>query len=286
MHNMKPIRIGRINYTNVWPIFHHFPETRFSGQVEIVTQVPSTLNRAMAAGEIDMGPISSFAYGESFENYVLFPDLSVSALGPVNSILLFHRKPLEEIVNGTFGLVNTSATSVNLLKIILEKFYGGKPRYFVSEPDLESMMGKADGALLIGDDAIRASWTSHEYLVTDLGAEWKRQTGHWMSFAVWALRADTAASRPELVRSIYEAFLESKSKGTQDPSGLISRAVNSVGGTEAYWHSYFTQLGYDFGPRQWEGLQAYFDYAHELGLLRKRAPIRIWKDNSVMQVTE
>ena len=72
-----------------------------------------------------MGPISSFAYGESFEDYMLYPDLSVSAYGEVNSILLFHEKPLREIANGHIMLPTTSATSVNLLKIILEKFYNG-----------------------------------------------------------------------------------------------------------------------------------------------------------------
>lgn len=282
----QPIRIGRINYTNVWPIFYHFPAARFQGQVEFVLQVPATLNQAMKRGEIDMGPISSFAYGDRFREYVLFPGLSVSAWGNVNSILLFHRKPLEEIKNGTIALVNTSATSVNLLKIIVEKFYGGRPRYFSFPPLLEEMMAQADAALLIGDDAIRAHWSNRDYLVTDLGAEWNRLTGRWMSFAVWAVRRQVAEEQPELVASVFAAFQESKDKGRQDPSGMIGHAVETIGGSESYWTHYFSNLCYDFGPEQWQGLGHYYRYAWELGLLPEEVPIRIWNEKTVTQVKE
>ena len=96
-------------------------------------------------------------------------------------------------------LPTTSATSVNLLKIILEKFYNGKPTYEYAKPNLEHMMEHADGALLIGDDAIKESWRNKTYMITDLGQEWAKWTGQWMSFAVWAIRKETAQKYPELV---------------------------------------------------------------------------------------
>lgn len=282
----RSVRVGRISYTNVWPIYYYFPVERFLDRAEFISQVPSTLNKAMAAGEIDMGPISSFAYGEFFDKYVLFPDLSVSAWGPVKSILLFHRKPLEEIASGTFALINTSATSVNLLKILLQKFYGGSPSYFYSSPPLEKMIENADGALLIGDDAIQSSWADAGYLVTDLGAEWNRLTGQWMSFAVWAIRKGLAEEQPDLVSGIYHGFLEGKSKGLREPDEMIRRAAAEIGGTEAYWRAYFSQLCHDFGPAQRQGLSLYYRYAWELGLLKAEVPIRIWNDKTVMQVKE
>ncbi|MDF2924386.1 MAG: transporter substrate-binding protein [Paenibacillaceae bacterium] len=281
-----PIRIGRINYTNVWPIFYHFPIERFHNRVELVQQVPAQLNRAMADGTVAMGPISSFAYGEHSDEYVLLPDLSVSAWGKVNSILLFHRRPLQEIADGKVALANTSATSTNLLKIILEHFHHGKPQYTSCDPCLEEMMREADAALLIGDDAIKAGWTDHGYQVTDLGEEWNRLTGHWMSFAVWAIREDEIDRHPELIKEIYESFVESKRKGLSDPSGMIGQAVAAIGGTQAYWKQYFGQLTYDFGPAQWAGLAHYFGLAAELGLLRSSPRIRIWGENTVTQVKE
>ncbi|MEB3103825.1 menaquinone biosynthesis protein [Ferviditalea candida] len=270
------LRIGEIDYTNVWPIFYYFPIEHLEGSVELVRQVPTELNRAIASGEVDMGPISSFAYGENFADYMLFPDLSVSSFGKVNSILLFYQKPFERLLQGRIALPTTSATSVNLLKIILNKFYQGAPAYFYAKPSLQTMLADADGALLIGDDAIRANWANKDYDVLDLGEMWNRLTGHWMSFAVWAIRKDTVERHPGMVGRVFDAFLESKQKGLKHPKDMILAAQKNIGGTYSYWEHYFANLCYDFGTDQWQGLSLYYQYACELGLLRQEVPIRIW----------
>ncbi|WP_010273856.1 menaquinone biosynthesis protein [Paenibacillus senegalensis] len=285
-NNLRKLHIGRINFTNVWPIFYYFPLSQFAEEVELMLEVPTSLNKALAEGRIDMGPISSFAYGENSRNYVLFPDLSVSALGKVNSILLFHREPLEQIVNGTIALPTTSASSVNLLKIIIAKYYGGNPTYFYASPSLNDMMKSTDAALLIGDDAIRESWQDRGFQVTDLGELWHRLTGRSMTFAVWAVREQVVKEQPELLQRVLEAFQWSKSKGMADPQEMIAEAQQTIGGTASYWEHYFSQLTYDFGPAQWEGLRLYFQYAWELGLLEEPAHLRIWQNKTVIQVNE
>jgi chorismate dehydratase len=279
----KPIRIGRIHFTNVWPIFYYFPFHRFGNQIECISQVPTQLNQAMAKGDIDMGPISSFAYAENFENYVLFPDLSVSAKGEVGSILLFHRKPLNEIASGTIALPTTSATSVNLLKIIMEKRYQGQPNYTYMPPDLDAMMLHQDAALLIGDDAIRAKEENTAYEVTDLGEEWYQFTKQWMTFAVWAVRKDTITKHAKLTQQLYDTFIESKALGLQHPSDMVAEAHRTLGGTRAFWEHYFQGLlTYEFGPEQKQGLQLYYQYAYELGLLPKQVKLNMWDNKSVI----
>jgi chorismate dehydratase len=286
MNHNQPIRIGQINFANAWPIFYNFPHQQFKNEIEFISRVPTSLNQAMARNEIDMAAISSFAYGEEFSHYVLFPDLSVSALGYVQSLLLFHRQPLAEIGNGTIALPTTSATSVNLLKILLTKFIGIRPRYQYAAPSLNDMMEHAEAALLIGDDAIKAQWTQHPYKVTDLGEMWRIATGQWMSFAVWAVRKQVAEEQPDLVNRIYQAFLYSKRQSLFNLKPLIEEAQKSIGGNEAYWQRYFTQLNFDFGPKHWEGLQLYYDYAYELGLLQQKVPLQIWQANKLNRVNE
>ncbi|CAH0118748.1 MULTISPECIES: menaquinone biosynthetic enzyme MqnA/MqnD family protein [unclassified Paenibacillus] len=277
-----PIRIGEINYANVWPMYFYFTPQALQIDVEMIQQFPTQLNRAMLNGTIDMGPISSFAYGASYERYMLFPDLSVSAFGPVKSILLFMKKPLEQVVNGRIALTTTSATSVNLLKIIIDRFYGGRPTYFDAEPVLEDMMKDADAALLIGDHAIRSSWTNTEYEILDLGECWRRWTGHWMTFAVWTVSSDAAARHPKQIRQIVDAFEESKQRSIRDPEPLVRAACANIGGTADYWRRYFNGLCHDFGQKQQDGLKLYFRYAKELGLIDKDVEIRIWSENSVV----
>jgi chorismate dehydratase len=263
----RPIKLGRISYTNAWPVFHHFDPDALSVPTELHSDMPATLNRKLRAGDIDMAAISSYAYGVSSESYYVLPNLSVSSFGRVQSILLFLKSPLEKVLHGTIALTITSATSVNLLKIIMEKFYGGKPTYVEAEPSLEDMLEHADAALLIGDHAIRASWLNHGYRVLDLGDVWNIWTGQWMTYALWAVRKETVSRHPEAVREIYESLLASKRRSYGDFGPLVEKAIGQIGGTSDYWHRYFGALRHDFGPEQQSGLRLYFQYAKELGLI-------------------
>lgn len=280
------LKIGRIDFTNVWPVFHYFPVSSFASSIEIISQVPTDLNRNMRNGSIDIGPISSFAYAESYNRYYILPDLSVSAHGSVRSILLFYKDSLDRVKNGRIALTTASATSVNLLKIILQKFHGGKPEYSFAPPSLHDMMEGMDGALLIGDDAIRASWEQHDYQVLDLGAEWTRLTGCWMTFAIWAIQREVIEAMPELISQIQAAFLESKLKGHEDPSEIIGAAIERLGGTTDFWKQYFSDLSYEFTDEQKKGLQLYYQYAMELGLLSGEVPLNIWHNTKILQVNE
>lgn len=263
----RPISIGRIQFTNAWPVFHHFNPDALPYPTEMHVDMPATLNRKLRSGEIDMAAISSYAYGLSSESYYLLPNLSVSSFGRVQSILLFLKSPLEKVIHGKIALTTTSATSVNLLKIIMEKFYGGKPAYEDAEPSLEHMLEHADAALLIGDHAIRASWLNHGYRVLDLGEVWNVWTGHWMTYALWAVHKETASQHPEAIWSIYEGLTESKGMASRNIDPIVAKALSQIGGTPEYWRNYFQNLCHDFGPKQKAGLQLYFQYAREMGLM-------------------
>lgn len=277
LNTKSKIIIGKIDYTNVWPIFYYFEKQDLGDIIKVISQVPTQLNAAMARGDIDIGPISSFAYAEHFDKYLLFPNLSVSSYGKVNSIFLFHKKPLHELHKCRIALPTTSATSINLLKIIMTKFYSAQPEYFYTSPILEHMMEEAEAALLIGDDAIRAAWLpTSPYFITDLGELWTSLTGKGMSFAVWAVRKHTAEENPALVQRIFKAFEHSKQQGLGNLEPIIADAQKSLGGHFETWYEYFTQLCYDFGELERSGLELYFHYALELGLLNQKIPLNVW----------
>ena len=75
------IRLGRISYVNMAPVFH-----RLEADVEEVLGVPTALNRALVAGELDVAPISSIEYARHAGELVLLPRLCVSSEGAVDSI--------------------------------------------------------------------------------------------------------------------------------------------------------------------------------------------------------
>lgn len=269
MESRHPITLGRIDYANAWPIFFHFREEQLGGRVNLSTQVPSRLNEALQKGELDVAAISSFAYAQNSDDYVLLPGLSVSAEDRVNSILLFMKRPLEQVLRGTIAMTDTSATSVNLLRILMQEYYGATPQYKTTAPSLDDMLEIADAALLIGDTAIKASWRQTGCEVIDLGALWRRWTGHGMTFAVVAARKDIARRQPQLMSELHDALLDSKRRSLDDLEPLITKACRELGGEAEYWRRYFQELNYDFGPSQQAGLSLYLRYARKLGLLNR-----------------
>jgi len=273
---MGLIRIGKINFSNVYPVFYFFREERFPGEIEVIPQVPAQLNKKMAEGTIDMGFISSFEYGRNHQQYTVMPDLSISSKGKVRSVYLFSKKPLEELNEAKICLTNMSATSINLLRIILEKFNGFTPRYETTESNFAKMMEEGDGCLLIGDDALVASMHNPGYYVYDLGELWYRYTGFMMIFSVWTMRKAAVAAMPELVGRIYEELMYSKEQGRKNLSEIIQVVCRKFGGTEDFWNQYYQGLSFDFTEEHKQGLEYYYQCAADLGLLPEPVKVEVW----------
>lgn len=275
---MADINLGKISYTNAWPITYFFDENKFKSKVEFTPQIPSQLNKKMACGEIDIGIISSFAYAQEFENYSILPDLSVSSYGNVGSISLFLKTDIEDIVNKKIALTTSSYSSVNLLKIIVQEFYGGNPEYISMEPNLDKMMEQADAALLIGDDALFERLKNKEtnkYKVIDLGEEWLKWSNEWMTFAVVAIRDEALHKNPELVLNIYNEFLNSKELGYNNIDKIIEVAMPLVGGDIGFWKEYYNDLSHDFKEEQIKGLEKYFNMCKKIGVIKKVPKIKV-----------
>lgn len=271
------LRVGQILYTNVLPVYFYLDQSRFEDRVSFIRQVPAQLNQAMARGEIDLGPISSFSYAEHASHYVALADLSVSAKGEVGSLFLFSKKPIEQLNGARIALTSTSATTVNLLKIILAKFYEYEVSYVTQDPVLPQMLKEADAALLIGDDAIRAKRETTGLHVYDLGELWYRFTGYSMTFALWAVRKEVIAEHGDLLAQVHESFLASKEKTRQNTGPLIDYVHAHFGGEKEEWIRYFQGLQHDFGDEQRIGLAYYFRCAAELGLLPAAATVDLWR---------
>lgn len=270
--------MGKINYTNILPIYYFFNEKSFSEKVEIVPQIPSQLNQQMQLGTIHLGPISSFSFAENQQLYDLLPQLSVSCHGKVRSIYLFSKKPITELDGASIALTTSSATSVALLKIILEHFHQAKVTYDSMSPSIADMMLNHDAALLIGDDALRAMWDKKQYpYIYDLGEEWHKQTGRGMTFAVWAVRKEITRKYPELLNEVFEALMDSKEKGERDKTEMIQGLCHSFGGNEGFWNQYFSGLSYDFSEQQKEDLEYFYQLAFAKGLLSSPSRVNTWE---------
>ncbi|MGC4376290.1 menaquinone biosynthesis protein [Fictibacillus sp. Mic-4] len=272
------LRIGEISYTNILPLFFYLNRERLAANnVSFVPQIPTELNRKMEQGLIDLGGISSFSYGENSDRYSLLPNLSVSSFGKVRSIFLFSKKPIDMLAGDTIALTSSSATSVNLLKIILADFYKIDVDYHMMKPNYGWMMENYNACLLIGDDAIKAAWNEKKSSVYtyDLGAEWYKFTGLPMTFAVMAVRNEVIERQKALLLELLSEMQESKELNRQNQySEMIPLIIQQHGGDFHYWSSYFKGLNYDFNEEHQKGLQYYYELAQKSKLLNKKPQIK------------
>lgn len=261
------LRIGRIAYLNVAPYFHYLHEEGFTG--EIVAGVPSALNAMLAEGTIDACPSSSYEYGLHADDYFLLPGHSISSVGPVHSVLLFTPGPLHVLAGAEIAITGESATSINLLKIILKEFCGINDVAFkVPGGEVEELLNAGQSALLIGDRALAAARDCPpETQITDLGALWYHFTGMPFVFALWILRREAVISSPDEVIALAAQLHASRNHAFTKLHDMATQLSDKTGFSAEQLEDYWRGMSYDLSDGHVEGLRLYFTLCHKHGLL-------------------
>jgi len=226
----KP-RVCAVSYLNTAPLVWGFLHGPQKEAVELSFAVPSRCADALRAGESDIGLVPVIELARQ-PDLAVIPGCSISCRGPVRSVLLFSRKPLEEVE--AFGADTSSRTSVVLAQVLMARKYGIRPRVRPYPPKLDEMLEVADAALIIGDPALRLDpqqkqWRGQPLFVYDLGAEWLSLTGLPMVFAVWAVKnlvADPALTPLFQESAAYgqrrvDEIVESESRERDLPPELV-----------------------------------------------------------------
>lgn len=264
------VRIGRITYANCTPVFHALTELYPEAGYEYAGGVPSRLNTLLAAAEIDVCPSSSIEFARHPDRYLIIPDISISSCGPVQSVLLFSSVPMEELDGRLVLLSSESATSVNLLKIILKMRYGLDCTFRATNLGLEGALGEAPAVLLIGDPALRAAQAAAAVHVHDLGDIWYRWTGKPFVFALWFATREALARNGDELRAFARNLLKAKEYALRHLEHIanVSPDAGWMGEERllTYWRSC---LSYDLGDDHIAGLTLFYRYAEELALIGK-----------------
>ncbi len=257
MHNN--VRIGMVNFINTAPIHEVWRERRHPPHWHMIEAPPSTLNRLLAEGGIDVGFVSSYEYAQRPRGYRIMADLSISASGPVGSVLLFSRLPLTELNGAVVRLCAQSGTSNALLRILLEDFFHVQPRYQEEAVDGAASLGPEPAAILaIGDEALRLHDQAAWPVELDLADEWRHWTGLPFVFAVFALREDFLARRASEARAVHGELLACRAEGLERLEELSRRAAARVPMDEASCLDYLRGIEYDLAPVKQEGLTQFF----------------------------
>ncbi len=233
---------------------------------EFINGVPSEVNKLLREGAIDVSPSSSIEYLRHENLYTLMEGHSISSSGPIGSILLFSKRPIETLQGLTVLTTSQSETSVALLHIILKKFYDLRCTLLSSGADLSTAMESYSAYLLIGDDALREALRWPRLYIYDLGDIWYKNTGLPFVFALWIARNDFCEKDPQLFNEFRKNLDIAKinaMKSLKDIAGKCSLApILSRDEIVSYWKG----ISYDLRDDHKKGLALFRQYSKELEL--------------------
>ena len=279
MHSPSRLTLGHIPYLNCVPFFHYLKQEGFQG--ELVSGVPAELNRMLQNGQLDVSPSSSFEYARNWRDYVLLPGHSISSIGKVRSVLLFSPVALADLEGQQISITGESATSINLLRIILREFHGlTQVTDSVPSQSVEQEIAAGRPALLIGDRALRlAEEVPPGMRIYDLGEIWYQQTGLPFVFALWMIRRPALSQFSQALSQLAEQLRHSCQQVLQNPEDLAAAVAPASGLTAQKVVNYWRTIDYRLEAAHIEGLQLFFTLCVKHHLLEENPTLEFFTVN-------
>jgi len=253
------LRLGAVSYLNAEPTVHGLErEPAFRVERDLPARVATRLH----AGEVELALVPSIEY--AFGRYAIVPGVAIASRGPVRSVCLFHREPVERIRR--VAVDTSSRASAGLVRVLLHTRLGRDPEYVPMAPGLERMLSEADAALLIGDPALDAV---SDVPRLDLGEEWTRLTGLPFVYAFWAGPSGVVDARgvARLQHALASGLAAKGEIARRQAGGDPARAARY----EAYLRD---NIVYELGEREQEGLREFYKRAHALSLVPEVPELR------------
>jgi chorismate dehydratase len=261
------LRLSAISFLNTAPLMWDFEhEAALARDFDVRYTVPSICAQQLRSGEADIGIIPVISY-HTIPDLAIVPGVSIAAKGPVRSILLISKLPIDEVK--TIAADVSSRTSVALCRVLLRKWFGGQRNFLALEPDVDAMLQQADAALIIGDPALTADRA--RYICYDLAEEWTRHTGKPFVFAFWTVRNAALKGRK---LDLARIFQQSRDHGLEHVAEIARAWAPRIGISEADVKSYLTQnIDYGLDADKLDGMRLFFEYATETGVLPAVRPL-------------
>lgn len=274
---MSGVRLGRIDYVNVLPVYEPLESGAVPGPLSVISGPPAALNAAMRDGRLDMSAASCIEYGRHPERYLLLPDLGIGSSGPVGSVLLLSRRPVEALAGGRVLVSAETHTSAVLLRILLDRLLPAPARFVTAATrGLDARLAGTDApdaVLVIGDEALKLAGHPGYPHRLDLGAAWRDLTGLPFVFGVWLVRREAARDAPMAMAAAAAALLAARDASAARPEHVARLAAERVGLPKAAMKAYFQGLVFTLGEREQAGLARFYELAAAAGVIPAVPPL-------------
>ena len=278
---LKParIRVAAIGFLNPAPLmwdFEHPPASEeLAARYEVSYMLPAECADRLADGSAEIGlvPIATLARNPALR---ILPGCTIASKKEVRSLLLVRRasQPLAEL--RSVAADTASRTTVTYARLLFQEWGNGDVPFVPMRAELDSMLDKADAAILIGDPALlaleeranREERTGEVLVYHDLAAEWEALTGLPFVSAVWGA-APAPASGPDcLTAPVVEDFVRSRDHGLANIDAIVAEWTRRVPLSEQLIRTYLTSnIHYVLDEECLAGMRGFFRRAAEAGVL-------------------
>jgi chorismate dehydratase len=218
-------------------------------------------------GQIDVGMIPSIEFLRGQDAYRIVPDLAITSDGPVASVALFTRVPMDRVRR--IGLDTSSRTSAALTRILCREAWRIEPEFVDVPPSTAAQVEGCDAALLIGDPALFLDHEASGLTKIDLGDEWTRVTGLPFVWAFWAGRAGVVSARDVV------AMQDARDAGVADSDAIADSYCGPA--RAALCRRYLRDnIKYRLRDREIAGLTRYYELAARHHLVGERRGVELY----------
>ena len=174
-----PHSVSIVNYYNTTPFLYGIHHSDFISQIKLELDIPSVCAQKLKNKQVEIGLVPVAILPE-LDSYHIITDYCIGAVGKVDSVKLFSKKPLDQLTHVLLDY--QSKTSVTLVQVLNTHFWKKNIQFIPATEDFEKQINDTTGAVIIGDRTF--GLTSHPYQY-DLAEEWQKYTDLPFVFACW-----------------------------------------------------------------------------------------------------
>lgn len=267
MKSNQKLYVGFPLYLNTLPLLHYL---KVPSGVKIFLKTPKEINQALEKGELDIGLASSLFYAHHFHKFLLLPDLSISTIGKVKSVILYHHLPITSLEGKKIGITPETETSFGLLRLILEDFFKVNPLYQVLSHPLskdEKKLTDLSGYLAIGDEALTLQRKNLFPFATDLAEIWLEKTKLPFIFALMVLKRDSLSKKEHLIKKLLVSLYISRAKGLSSLGKIVEAYTLEI--ERDFSLNYLQHLEYDFSGLKQRAFLYFCELLYKKGSLKE-----------------
>jgi len=258
-----------VPYLNARPLIYGM-----ENQVTLCT--PSQLADLLHRCQFDVGlvPVAEILLHDQYD---VADGMAIASRGPVASVFLVHRVPIEQIRR--VAVDPASRSSAWLVRVILKCGYHLEPEFYplAGAPKLSDH----EAMMLFGDGAIWYRQRNGGDCLLDLGEAWTEMTGLPFVFAAWAVRRGAMGEgrwargegRGEKgERELVSVLRRAKADGLAHIEEIVQESTE---GTVEFRREYLTRnVVYELGEREKRGIRRFQQYLKDMGLIEAAHDLR------------